>query len=294
MSALSAVDYSSTPVDEIRRSLMTRGWVLLRDEGYTLQRFSELMHQLCDRLTFDPAREFVSRQAQKVDAGNAAVGLHIENGNTPLPPDIVAFYSDLSAEQGSETTFCDGALVYRNLPAHLREQFSQPITATRFLPRPMWQRYVATALGLAEADGANLQHLQQFIDALPGQAFSPARDGGIDYTLTIAPLREDNLVGIPSFANALLGPSYNYEAPVYRFANGETVDRAMLLELADLCEPFTRQLAWRDGDVLLLDNKRFMHGRRCIPVSLNQRRLYIGMGLGLRTRGTPNQHHWRE
>lgn len=282
MSALSAVDYGTTPVDEIRRSLMTRGWVLLRDEGYNLQRFSALMHHLCDRLTFDPAREFVSRQAQKVDAGQAAVGLHIENGNTPLPPDIVAFYSDLSAAHGAETTFCDGALVYRDLPRNLRERFNQPITVTRFLPRPMWQRYVATALGKADPDSVSLQQLQQFVDALPGQAFTPAQDGGIEYTLTLAPIREDNLVGIPAFANALLGPSYNYAAPVYRFADGEIIDAAILQDLAALCEVFTRQHAWSDGDVLLLDNKRFMHGRRCIPVALDQRRLYIGMGLGLK------------
>jgi len=41
-------------------------------------------------------------------------------------------------------------------------------------------------------------------------------------------------------------------------------------------------VTWQDGDVLVIDNKRIMHGRREILVPLNERKLYIAMGLGLR------------
>lgn len=280
--ALATMNQQPSLLPDIKHKLVTRGWVLLRDEGYCLNSFSQLMDVLCDKLTFDPARQNVSHQAQKVDAGNGAVGLHIENGNTPLPPDIVAFFSELGATRGAQTTYCDGALVYRNLSPKLRTQFNQPMTVTRYLPQWVWQRYVATALGISDPDAVSYSQLQLFIDALPGQAISPAQQDGVQYTLTFNPVREDNLLGIPAFANALLGPSYNYQTPEFRFVDGTLVGAGVLTELGYICEACTREIAWSDGDVLILDNKRIMHGRRSIPVPLDERRLYIGMGSGLK------------
>ena len=62
------------------------------------------MNGLYQRLTYDPTRENITRQSQKVDAGTQAMGLHIENDSTPLPPDIIAFFSEKSASRGSQTT----------------------------------------------------------------------------------------------------------------------------------------------------------------------------------------------
>ena len=40
--------------------------------------------------------------------GLGPIGLHIENGNTPVCPDVVLFYSARAAFEGSQTTICDG------------------------------------------------------------------------------------------------------------------------------------------------------------------------------------------
>lgn len=56
----------------------------------------------------------------------------------------------------------------------------------------------------------------------------------------------------------------------------------MIERLTQLCETYTQDVAWQDGDVLVIDNKRIMHGRREILVPLNERKLYIAMGLGLK------------
>ena len=274
-------DHANRHVAEIVAALRNEGWILLRDEGYDLQRFSALMTQLCVRLTFDPARDFSSKETQTVDAGSDAVGLHIENGNTPLPPDIVAFHSALSARFGAQTTLCDGAAVYQALPEVLRKKFLQPVTVTRFLPQTHWQRYVAKALGSESTENISLAKLKQFIAAIPGQSFVEAADGGIDYSLTFNPIRKDNCAALPSFANAILGPSYNYQTPHYQFADGQVIDATLMAQLRDICEPLTTEIAWQDGDVVVMDNKRMMHGRRRIPVPLSERKLYIGMGLGL-------------
>lgn len=282
MSAVQPCPTEGTDPAVIKRELASRGWILLRDEGYTLAGFSALMTRLCGALTFDPARENASAQTQTVDAGNAAVGLHIENGNTPLPPDIVAFYSARSASRGSQTTLCDGAAIYRALSPALRSLFSRPLSVTRYVPQHLWQRYVANVLNMDDPVRVTRRMLRQLIDMIPGQSAVEAEAGGIDYTLTVTPIREDNLARVPAFANAVLGPSYNYPPPVYRLWNGTGLSEALLDELKVLCEQYTGEITWRDGDVAVIDNKRLMHGRRHIVVPLSERRLYIGMGSALR------------
>jgi alpha-ketoglutarate-dependent taurine dioxygenase len=271
----------NTTHPQIKKQLIEQGWVLLRNEHYDVTSFSELMNGLCQRLTYDPARENITRQSQKVDAGTQAMGLHIENGSTPLPPDIIAFYSEKSASRGSQTTLCDGHEVWKNLPDALQQKFAEPMTISRYLPKPIWQKYVATALQIEDTEQVGIDELERFIQMVPGQRISPAHDDGVQYQLSMPMVRHDNLKGVPAFANTLLGPSYNYEKPHFYFADGSEISPDLLLELAERCEARTSEINWQDGDLVIIDNKRFMHGRREILVPLEQRKLYICMGLGL-------------
>ena len=121
-------------INQIKNKINNNGWVLLRDFDVSLPIFSNLLKQLCNKLTFDPAREFADKSSQKVNAGKDAVGLHIENGNTPFPPNVVAFYSAKSAKEGSQSTVCDGAELFKNMPALLQQTWQQTITVSRRLP----------------------------------------------------------------------------------------------------------------------------------------------------------------
>ena len=221
-----------------------------------------------------------------MDAGTHAIGLHIENGNTPMPPDVIAFFSELSAKKGSQTTICDGHAVYQALSPKLKATFSQPMRISRYLPQAIWQNYVATATGRADADQISLNDLDTFITATTSKTLThhvePQTDGGVRYVLQIPAIREDNVSGQLAFANTLLGPSFNYEKPEFTLANGQHVDDALIDELTQLCEKYTQDIAWQNGDVVILDNKRMMHGRRQIDVPLTERKLYIAMGLGIR------------
>ena len=79
-----------------------------------------------------------------------------------------------------------------------------------------------------------------------------------------------------AFANAILGPSHNYEPPVYRLDDGSVVSADEIKELRDIAETCTVEINWQDGDVAVIDNTRVMHGRRAIKDQ--DRTLFIGMG----------------
>jgi alpha-ketoglutarate-dependent taurine dioxygenase len=287
-----------------KQFLSKDGWVLLRGFNTNLHKFSELLQAFCGQLTFDPAREFADKTSQKVNAGKASVGLHIENGNTPFPPEYVGFYSAKSAKCGSQTTVCDGRELFNNMPDELQQRWAQKVTVSRQLPAHLWRKYVAAQHpDVNDVSEVKEKHLADFIAVNPNQRGTINSDGSLDYELDISPCLANQrealshkvdfsspitsasasslvspLASPLAFANAILGPSFHYEKPTYTFFDGEQVSDLLIKQTADLAEKYTHEISWQDGDVVLIDNKRVLHGRRAVNGELADRQLYIAMG----------------
>lgn len=264
-------------VAQARENLGRNGWALLRGFRTDLSGFSDLTAQLCTRITFDPAREHSEKNIQKVDAGLGPIGLHIENGNTPVCPDVVAFYCTRAAFEGSQTTICDGREVYDRFDARQKARWSQKMRVKRNLPEELWKRYLANEHpAISDPDEVQEEHILQFKAAIPGQDFTLRDDGSMDYELTVLPVRPSSISDGQAFANAILGPSHNYEPPVYTLEDGAHVSPDEIEELRELAESCTVEINWQDGDIAVVDNTRVMHGRRAIKDT--DRQLFIGMG----------------
>ncbi|WP_272003289.1 TauD/TfdA family dioxygenase [Roseovarius sp. ZX-A-9] len=264
-------------LDQIKDHLDSDGWTLLRGFAMDIPAFSTITSRLCKAITFDPARENTDKNTQKVDAGLGPIGLHIENGNTPVCPDIVAFYSSKAAFEGSQTTICDGRRVVDAMSPVQRTRWSQRMMVTRTLPEALWKRYLANEHpAISEPEEVTQEHILQFKASIPDQDFTLNDDGSLEYRIKVLPIRASSLSGGQAFANAILGPSHNYEPPVYTLDDGDIVSADEIEELRDIAETCTVEINWQDGDVAVIDNTRVMHGRRAIKDQ--DRQLFIGMG----------------
>ncbi|OWU82185.1 hypothetical protein ATO1_03785 [Phaeobacter sp. 22II1-1F12B] len=262
---------------QIQAHLKEDGWTVLRGFRPDMAAFSKLTTALCRKITFDPAREYGDANTQKVDAGTGPIGLHTENGNTPVCPDIVAFYSPVAAFEGSQTTVCDGRQVFGAMSDMQKARWQRDMIVERYLPEQLWKRYLANEHpAISQPEEVTPEHVEQFRAAIPNQDFDMLEDGGINYRLTVAPVRGSALSGGQGFANAVLGPSHNYAPPRYRFGDADVINQDEIEELRALAETCTHEINWQDGDIAVLDNTRVMHGRRAI-VDTN-RQLFIGMG----------------
>lgn len=277
-------DYSDGLTDpgllaQIRDDLTRDGWTLLRGFQPQMEDFSDLVTALCRRVTFDPARSHTTETTQMVDAGLGPIGLHIENGNTPRCPDIVTFFAQTAAFEGSQTTICDGRAVWDLFDDAQKARWSQPMTVERVLPEVLWKRYLANEHpAISHPDEVTMEHVLQFKAAVPGQDFELHDDGALTYRLTVNPVRPSALGGTDrGFANAVLGPSHNYQPPRYAMADGSPVSADEIEEMRALAEKVTHEINWQDGDIAILDNTRVMHGRRAIADA--NRNLFIGMGM---------------
>lgn len=81
---------------------------------------------------------------------------------------------------------------------------------------------------------------------------------------------------VKAFANAILGPSHNYERPSYQLAGGAIIADGEIEAQRDQAEGPTIEINWQDGEVAVIDNTRVMHGCRAIVDP--ERELFIGMG----------------
>ncbi|MEY9845327.1 alpha-ketoglutarate-dependent taurine dioxygenase [Streptacidiphilus sp. BW17] len=259
-STVRLVDTASVLLDELRGA----GHLLLRGFAPSVEDFNELVQKCSAKVTLDPARTFHGDVAQLVDSGTDSIGLHIENGATPYPPDLLWFHCVTAAASGSQTTVCDGRRVWEQLDEPTRELFlDNPVVFARSVSEPQWRQFTAFSLGGGrKPEEVTLDDLRFLADQ--GNATVTQReDGSVHYAFQTHAAHPGKWSEDTTWANSIFGPSYNYETPEIRFEHGP-IPREVLDELARITEEVTEEIAWQDGDVVLIDNSRVMHGRRPI------------------------------
>ncbi|MET9697407.1 TauD/TfdA family dioxygenase [Streptomyces sp. NPDC006529] len=251
----------------LRALLAEAGFLLLR--GFTpsdMDSFTALVQATSTSTTLDPARDFYSEVAQKVDAGFAEVGLHTENGNSPFRAHVAWFFCEKAASSGSQTTVCDGYRVWDALSPEARGAFAaQDIVYSRYVGEQQWRAMAHHLLGKTKpAEDIQVEELLALASQLPGTEIQAEADGGIRYAFR-TPAAASTVFGERrSFANSILGPSFNYEKPTITFADGTELSAELLAEVESVTARITENLEWRDGDAAVIDNTRVMHGRRAI------------------------------
>ncbi|MEZ0092832.1 TauD/TfdA family dioxygenase [Streptacidiphilus sp. EB129] len=246
--------------------LADAGHLVIRGFHPSVEAFNELVQRYSSRTTLDPARVFHGSAAQKVDSGRDPIGLHVENGATPFAPDLLWFHCVKAARSGSQTTVCDGYRVWDALSDRSKELFAaQPIGYSRKVPAALWRRLAAFMVG----DGRGEQDVS--IDDLYAQAnpgsqvtFTELPDGSLHYAYQVYAAHPTKWSTRTAWANSLLGPSYNYEAPEILFEDGSAIPADVIAEYTEVTEAVTEEVQWEDGDIVLIDNSRVMHGRRAI------------------------------
>lgn len=260
--------------NQLAKRLMSYGFVVLRNFEVDLHTFSAFVKRHSKRLSLDPARVLHDSQgkpvAQKVDAGTDAVGLHCENGNSPFWPDVCWFYCEMPPRQGSQTTVCDGVEVFNELSASARQKLlAHDIVYSRRVPEHLWKTYVRHGSGDGDVSGdtrALFNKLLSLVNEAGSAEVILHEDESITYRFrTSAVLRHSAFnPSFQAFANSIFGPSYNYERPSITFDDGTPLDDTLLDELRRVCDKHTRNIDWEANDIVVIDNRRVMHGRRAI------------------------------
>jgi hypothetical protein len=246
---------------EIEALYKAHGALLLRGFGADVPQFRAFARQFCSTSVFNesPGRSPLdpAHNIHTVDGGTGPFALHPELSREPWKPDA-AFFGCLSApSRGGATTICDGVELVRAMPDEVRRGLER----RRLLyVKPTWPALLDYWLGTPNPSDAQLARPPvscpyQFrrIDEQVVRFFSrPA-------------LHRPMFIDAPAFGNFLLFARFNNRRPDFPLLDdGRPVPEEWLQTIKAAGDAISIEIAWQPGDVLMLDNTRFMHGRSAI------------------------------
>jgi len=243
--------------------LYTRhGALLFRGFGTDTAQFGHFVKQFCTTSVVNesPGRQPVDAAANihTVDGGTGAFSLHPELSREPWKPDV-AFFACMSApSRGGQTLICDGVAMVRAMPEALRRL----LEPRRLLYiKPTWPTLLDYWLGTPHPSDA------QLASPPPDCPYYFRRypDSGILRVFSRPMLHKPMFVDAPAFGNFLLFARFNHGRPDHPVLDdGHPVPESWLQAIKATGDRLSVAIDWRAGDVLMLDNTRFLHGRTAI------------------------------
>ena len=249
---------------DIDRALITglykqHGALLFRGFDSSIPQFGPFVRQFCSTSVVNesPGRNPIDPEANihTVDGGTAAFSLHPELSREPWKPDVAFFACVTAPSRGGQTTICDGVALVRELPEPVR----QGLEHRRLLYiKPTWPSLLEFWLGTSDPTDAQLA-------SPPPQCpyfFRRYPDIGILRVFTRPALHKPMFADAPAFGNFLLFARFNHQRPDHPVLDdGSPVPEPWLQAIKATGDRLSVEIGWHPGDVLMLDNTRFMHGR---------------------------------
>ena len=247
--------------DRVIALYKTHGALLLRGFKTDVEQFGRFARQFCPTSVINesPGRRPLDavRNVHTVDGGMGAFNFHPELSREPWKPDA-AFFACFSAPAlGGATTICDGVELVRAMPEAIR----QGLDGRRLLYiKPTWPGLLEFWLGAETPTDAQLLSPPENCPYIFRKL-----NGEIVRIFTRPALHRPMFSYQPAFGNFLLFARFNNRRPDFPLLDdGRPVPEAWLQAIRAAADQVGVAIDWQQGDVLMLDNTRFMHGRTAI------------------------------
>lgn len=190
----------------------------------------------------------------KASKGTNRVYMHPELGYTPVLPDTCWFLCVQPSPIGGETLVCDGHAFLKIIPESILSKFREKgIRYVTDYPDGTWQ-----ALLMEDNKDAALKKLKK-MDGVSDIKIDDKNTLRFNYY--VPGIFKDRRNGLPVFNNSvMLAIQPDLKRDVF-YGDGEKISPTVLEELDRLVMTISKPIKWGPGDVALLDNTRFLHGR---------------------------------
>lgn len=288
------------PPDFLLDAFQQHGAVLLRGFSADLDAFVGLTETHCRDFSLYRAGGFRWKSLDRASVGNNptvmtttgrsqtfAIPLHGEMYYWKNPPSIIWFYCETPPRSAGQTTLCDGRALFRCLSDETQSYFrGQEFLYVRTLPDGDWQTTFMTE---------DLDEVLEFCAANDVAVQVDPATGTLTAEYAAPAVVEDHRTADPVFINNLLliylaewavESGWSKEnlseiggelVPiVVRTANRERIPWPRMEEVMKAGERLTTAIDWQRGDILMVDNKRVLHGRSATDGG--QRSIVVRMG----------------
>ena len=195
--------------------------------------------------------KFKNTKINTVDLGNHFIPLHSEASFTYSCPELIWFYCSKTDKSSSPTTICDGKKLWNELENSTKQFFlKNPIKYEVEIDIPFRkekntkQRYFSNKIGVYDS----------YIDW---------KKGKFNFKIIKYAINEEKKTDSFYFANHILvGSKHENQIKKMTLLDDKKIPKSILIEITELSEEHTKNYYWKKNKLLMINNKRFMHGRK--------------------------------
>lgn len=276
----------SLEANTVSSVLLKNGAALIRFPDASFDNFTQLsdsimtpiVHHATATIERDPVAN--DPRTSTVNKGMDAIPLHREASYAPGCPDILMLYCERPADEGGETILCDGAVLLKRLPENIRS-FVEDLDlhwSWEAIPERWKQAFGVSSQGEAEAALVRIRGSLKPYESLDFKFEQGVLHGEFKTKCVVPSLSE-----VPSFCNSLMIHAYREGSAYYarhhfrvRLPDGNPFPSDILAQIRKVADEVSVNISWSPGEMVVFDNRRFMHGRR--EFADRERRILIRMG----------------
>ncbi|WP_053076563.1 TauD/TfdA family dioxygenase [Caenimonas sp. SL110] len=263
--ALVTPETSTLDPATLQEQLLHKKALLFRGFGFSPESFCEFSETLGDGFMDYQGGAFERKAINKNptllsvtgEGQSFAVPFHGEMYYRRHKPELLWFYCAVAPALGGETTLCDGAEFFARLSSQTQHLFlKRRIAYIRSYSPQQWPLIYQTSDQNEVRAVCDRNGLQCHIDAA-GQLQTRYETSAVVHDASGRAMFINNV--LPILTQERLWQLQNNRV---RLAPDEPISDAVFQELMDVSRALQVAIPWQAGDVVLVDNRRLMHGRR--------------------------------
>lgn len=251
----------------VKKKFLKHGIIEFSNLPYKEEKIQEFTNLFTDTYSNDAQRrtnKFKNTKINSVDLGNHFIPLHSEASFTYSCPEIIWFYCSKNDNLGAPTTICDGKNIWSQISEKTKQFFlKNPILFKVEIDIPFKkfqnfkQNYFTNKIGVFDS-------------------YINWKKGKFCFSLIKFVINEDYNTNSFFFANhVLVGSENEKQIKKMTLTNGKKIPKNIILEIEKICRKLTINYKWKKNKLLMINNRRFMHGRNKFRKNSNREILNI-------------------
>ena len=238
--------------DEIKKKFDKHGILLFNNFRIQPNKLLNFTDKFTKLYANDASRRltlFKKNKIKSVDIGNHEIPLHSESSFTNQTPEIIWFFNYDSKINKTPTTICDGIQVWEKLSYKTRKKFlSEPLIFEVDVNLPFKK---------------NLNSKEWYLDSIGiSKCKLNFKKGKISYNIKKFAVSLDRKNNKLAFCNHLLSVKYESQIKKCYFSSGKKISKNIWDEIKLVTDKLTYEHYWKKNQLIMINNHRFLHGRR--------------------------------
>ena len=246
---------------ELANIFERKGLIIFRNFNLKKENITKFTDIFTEQYANDAMRRssrLKDKKIRDVDPGNFEMPLHSEASYSPSWPEIIWFYCNIAPKKSGKTTVCDGKSIYDNLSVNEKKFFLEN-QILYDLKIPFGEKNKEKKVNKKSLKPWHIDHpgvKDCFIDFLNKEVMFKLK------RYAVSKLNSSDELAFVNHLQIIL--DRDPQVIKITMEDGKKFPNKIMKKVKKVSDEFTVDINWKDGDLCMINNKRFMHGRRKI------------------------------